>query len=286
MRRLVRSRSRIGRWSPFSRDEPDARSRPPGPITPSGPSGFRRSSATSSGPGLARHCPTRTVRAATDEELLRVHTPRPPRRDRDGSTPRGAGLIEADTWVSPGSTLAALLAAGAAVDAVTLGDRGPGSSAPSAWSGRPGIMPGPTHAMGFCLLRQRRRRRGRCRQTGIDAGPNPDRRLRRPPRERHPGDLLRRPGRRVPLDPPLSVLSRHGRGGRDRDRARARGHSKSSRLPLRDQPGRLSRRLPIAPRTHGRSGPTRAGPHQRGVRRPRRGPRGESRAGGRGLRRD
>ena len=54
--------------------------------TPSGPSGSRRSSATSTGPGFARRCSPGSVREATDEELLRVHSHGVPRSRSPGSS--------------------------------------------------------------------------------------------------------------------------------------------------------------------------------------------------------
>src|SRR4030088_2140674 len=67
--------------------------------------------------GLRAACTSGTVREATREELLRVHTPA-----YLDETPRfelkGGGPIDPDTWVYPGSHVAARLAAGATVQAV------------------------------------------------------------------------------------------------------------------------------------------------------------------------
>src|SRR4051812_13633124 len=69
--------------------------------------------------GLARTCPGGRVRTATREELLRVHSAR--YLDEVATFEiKGGGLIEADTWVFPGSNQAALLGAGAAIEAVSL----------------------------------------------------------------------------------------------------------------------------------------------------------------------
>ena len=67
--------------------------------------------------GLDKACPVGRVRDATRAELLRVHQ-RGYVDQVEAFEEQGGGLIEADTWVSPGSSRAALLAAGAAVEAV------------------------------------------------------------------------------------------------------------------------------------------------------------------------
>ncbi len=63
---------------------------------------------------------------------------------------RGGGLIEADTWVALGSNTAALLAAGAAVEAVADVLRGPGRRA-MCLVRPPGHHARPDEPMGFCL---------------------------------------------------------------------------------------------------------------------------------------
>src|SRR5436305_1210368 len=66
--------------------------------------------------GLRDVCPKGKVREATREELLRVHTGA--YLDQIARYElKGGGPIEADTWVYPGTNLAALLAAGAVVEA-------------------------------------------------------------------------------------------------------------------------------------------------------------------------
>ena len=92
-----------------------------------------------------------------------------------------------------------------------------------------------------------------------------------------------RPGR-VPLDPPLPVLSRH-RGGRARP-ARARASASRGTSPLRYGTARADyhRGVPRGPGSDGRQGPPRARPDQRGLRCPRRGPGRRPRPGDRGLR--
>lgn len=100
--------------------------------------------------GIARHCPTKLVRPATDEELLRVHSPGHIVAV-DAFAASGGGRIEVDTWVSPGSPLAARLAAGAAVDAVTSVIEGPERRAFCAVR-PPGHHARPDEPMGFCLF--------------------------------------------------------------------------------------------------------------------------------------
>lgn len=99
--------------------------------------------------GLAAGCPAGRVRDATREELLRVHTPR--YLDKVATFEvKGGGLIEADTWVFPGSNQAALLAAGAAVEATSqvIG----GSEKRAVCLVRPpGHHARPNEPMGFCL---------------------------------------------------------------------------------------------------------------------------------------
>jgi acetoin utilization deacetylase AcuC-like enzyme len=99
--------------------------------------------------GLLRACPSGTIREATREELLRVHD--------EGvlgalatAEAHGGGTIEMDTWVSCGSGLAARLAAGAGVEAVTGVVAGPGRRA-LCLVRPPGHHARPSGSMGFCL---------------------------------------------------------------------------------------------------------------------------------------
>ena len=137
--------------------------------------------------GLARHCPTPPVRAATDEELLRVHTPGHV-AFVDESASGGPRQVEADTWVSPGSSLAGRLAAGAVVDAVTSVVQGPDRRA-LCLVRPPGHHARPDDVMGFLPVCKRRRRGGR-RDRPTGARPGLDRGLGRPPWERDAGNLL------------------------------------------------------------------------------------------------
>ena len=93
--------------------------------------------------------PRPELRPATDDELLRVHTPRHLEAIRQAVADR-PGQIEADTWVSAGSELAARLAAGAAIDAVTAVATGRSRRAFCAVR-PPGHHARPDDPMGFCL---------------------------------------------------------------------------------------------------------------------------------------
>jgi acetoin utilization deacetylase AcuC-like enzyme len=73
--------------------------------------------------GLMESHPSGLVREATDEEIERVHSVAYLQRLKLFEA-EGGGLIEGDTWVRPGSLLAARLGAGACIEAVsTLFDR-------------------------------------------------------------------------------------------------------------------------------------------------------------------
>lgn len=94
-------------------------------------------------------CPSGIVREATDEELLRIHSPEY-LRSLESMAVEGGGRIEADTWLGPGSIAAARLAAGAAIEAVSAVIDGPQRVAFCAVR-PPGHHARPAHAMGFCL---------------------------------------------------------------------------------------------------------------------------------------
>lgn len=100
--------------------------------------------------GLAQACNVGTVREATDEELLRVHTPELLATNRRLEEEGGAHA-DPDTWIGPGSNLAARLAAGAAVEAVRSVLEGPDRIAFGAIR-PPGHHARPARAMGFCLF--------------------------------------------------------------------------------------------------------------------------------------
>lgn len=121
----------------------------PGPRHPERPERLRMSLRQLERVGLTARCGKGIVREATDEELLRVHSPGHlaaiSRFER-----QGGGLIEADTGMSPGSERAGRLAAGAAIEAVRGVIHGADPIAfcairPPGHHARPG---GP---MGFCL---------------------------------------------------------------------------------------------------------------------------------------
>ena len=100
--------------------------------------------------GIDKNCPSGTVREATDAEILRVHTPAHLAMVEEFGR-SGGGSIEVDTWMSPGSLLAARLAAGAAVEAVESVVKGPEKRAACIVRppGHHALKEGP---MGFCLF--------------------------------------------------------------------------------------------------------------------------------------
>jgi acetoin utilization deacetylase AcuC-like enzyme len=99
--------------------------------------------------GLRSRFPAGAVRPATREELLRVHSA--PYLDQVARfEDKGGGLIEADTWVSPGSNQAALLAAGSVVEAVNAAVTG-GDPKALCLVRPPGHHARPEEPMGFCL---------------------------------------------------------------------------------------------------------------------------------------
>jgi acetoin utilization deacetylase AcuC-like enzyme len=69
--------------------------------------------------GYLQACVSGPVREATEAELARVHDEKYPRRIADLEA-RGGGMVDPDTWVAPGTNLAAHLAAGAGVEAVSF----------------------------------------------------------------------------------------------------------------------------------------------------------------------
>jgi acetoin utilization deacetylase AcuC-like enzyme len=68
--------------------------------------------------GYFNTCPSGQVREATNDELIRVHSGDYVRRVADLEA-KGGGMLDPDTWVAPGSNLAARFAAGAAIEAVS-----------------------------------------------------------------------------------------------------------------------------------------------------------------------
>jgi acetoin utilization deacetylase AcuC-like enzyme len=99
--------------------------------------------------GLAQRCTWGRVRPATRAELARVHDPA--YIDAVAAFQAdGGGLIEADTWVFAGSNEAALVAAGAAVEAVGQVIAGEDRRA-LCLVRPPGHHARPEAPMGFCL---------------------------------------------------------------------------------------------------------------------------------------
>jgi acetoin utilization deacetylase AcuC-like enzyme len=100
--------------------------------------------------GQARSNPAGTVRPATDEELSRVHSPGY-LAALGAMEVQGPGLVEPDTWLGPGSLLAARLAAGAAIEAVSEVVAGPDRRA-LCLVRPPGHHARPDEPMGFCFF--------------------------------------------------------------------------------------------------------------------------------------
>ncbi len=103
------------------------------------------------GAGLAARCVAVAARPATRAELERAHTPAYLDSLEQTLAARGSGMLDPDTYFSPGSWEAALLAAGAAVELVTR-------VADGALDDAAGFVRPPGHhaladrAMGFCLI--------------------------------------------------------------------------------------------------------------------------------------
>ena len=142
---------------------------------------------------------TSSWRASTTRDYLR----------RIAETAGSASQLDPDTYTSPESHEIALLAAGAAIDAVERvmagshqrgGRDGAAAGAPRGARSRDGLLP---------LQQRRRRRRARAR---AGRGEGRDRRLRRPPRQRHAAHLRGRSARPLHLDAPVPVLPGHRRG--------------------------------------------------------------------------
>jgi acetoin utilization deacetylase AcuC-like enzyme len=100
--------------------------------------------------GLSRSCSWGTVRPATDEELIRVHSAEY-LAELLAAEDQGPGLVEPDTWLGPGSIVAARLAAGAAIEAVAEVVRGTILRA-LCLVRPPGHHARPDAPMGFCFF--------------------------------------------------------------------------------------------------------------------------------------
>ena len=99
--------------------------------------------------GYHNTCPSLPVHEATVEELVRVHAPEY-LAEVLSLDAEGGGMLDPDTWLLPGSILAARLAAGAAIDAVSHVMAGPDRRA-MCLVRPPGHHARPAAGMGFCI---------------------------------------------------------------------------------------------------------------------------------------
>ena len=99
--------------------------------------------------GYLNSCPSGLVREATREELARVHSTEY-LDEISRLEANGGGMLDPDTWLLPGSGLAARLAAGGAIEAVSYVMAKPDRRA--LCLGRPpGHHARPSSGMGFCI---------------------------------------------------------------------------------------------------------------------------------------
>src|SRR5262249_15032209 len=99
--------------------------------------------------GYLNTCPSGHVREVTTEELGRVHTACY-LQEVAAKEAEGGGMLDPDTWLLPKSGLAARLAAGAAIEAVSFVMDRPDRRA-LCLVRPPGHHARPSEGMGFCI---------------------------------------------------------------------------------------------------------------------------------------
>lgn len=99
---------------------------------------------------LSSRCSTVEPRPATDEEILSAHTPEYLRRLKE-TLPGSRGHIDLDTFYSPGTWEAALMAAGGTIELCARVFQGELRNG-AAFVRPPGHHAGPNRSQGFCIL--------------------------------------------------------------------------------------------------------------------------------------
>ena len=184
--------------------------------------------------GLIDHLEPIPTRLATDEEILRVHTPEHLARiAAESELPKGG---DAGDGISPFGHNGIVIARRAAGTVIACVDAVLDGTVDNAYAL---VRPPGHHAIagiGHGLLHVRQpRHRGRPRQGGPGRRPHRRRRLGRPPRQRHPVDVLRRSRRPHDLDPPEQRVPAGvrcaGRTRRGAGRRRGHQHPAPARAP-------------------------------------------------------
>ena len=250
------------------------------PTTPRTPDAWRPLCTRCARTGRRFECPPDPAR--TLQALERVHEPAYVARVKAACDAAPAGEPGAfslfdcpDNPISAATFAAALPRDGARPRRRGRRDReaGPGGLRRRAPAGPPRAR----HAGDGLLLLQHHRRRGEGPRRALRGDARPRGRLRRPPRERHAGDLLGGRARGLPLGPPVPVLPGDGRRGRG-GRGKGPRHDRQ-RPPARGGRGRRLRgRVLGGARDPRRSLQARVRPHLRGLRRPRARPAGRDAA--------